>query len=72
MLCGCVLSGYQLFIVVGSEVPDVDGPTLISHDECGLVGMETHTGHRSIDLEQPLTLLVTTPALRMGVVYMYM
>ena len=51
---------YQLFIVVSCEVPDVNGPTLIPHNERGLVGVETHAVHWSIHLEQPLTLLSST------------
>ena len=48
---------YQLLVVVRCEVPYVDGPALIPHDEGGLIGMEAHAVHWSIDLEQPLTLL---------------
>ncbi len=50
----------MLFIVVRREIPDIDGPTLISHDERGLVGVQTHARDRSIDLEEPLTLLGAT------------
>ncbi len=53
---------YQLLVVVSAEVPDVNGPTLVPHDEGGLVGMETHTRHRGIHLEQTLTLLGAPPA----------
>ena len=52
---------YQLFIVVGGEVPDVDGPTLVSHNKSGLVRMQAHTVDGGVDLEQPLTLLRVTP-----------
>ncbi len=50
----------MLFIVVCREIPDIDGPTLISHDERGLVGVQTHARDRSIDLEESLTLLGAT------------
>ena len=49
----------MLFIVVCGEVPDVDGPTLVCHDESGLVRVQTHARDRSIHLEEPLTLLGT-------------
>ena len=48
--------------MVGTEVPDVNGSTLVPHDEGGLVRVETHTRHRGIDLEQTLTLLGAAPA----------
>ena len=52
---------YQLFIVVSGEIPHVDGATLVPDNEGGLVRVETHAIHRSIHLEQPLTLLTTSP-----------
>ena len=48
---------YQLFVVVGGEVPHVDGAALVPHDEGGLVGVEAHARDGRVDLEQPLTLL---------------
>ncbi len=52
--------------MVRGEVPDVDGPTLIADDESGLIGVEAHAVHRSIHLEQPLTLLSSTSGKLMG------
>ena len=48
---------YQLFVVVCRKVPDVNDPILVSHYQCGLVGVQTCAGDRSRDLELPLTLL---------------
>ena len=57
---------YQLFIVVGGEVPHVNGATLIPNNESGLVGVEAHAVDWSIDLEQPLALLSSTPGTEYG------
>ena len=46
--------------MVGGEVPDVNGATLVPHNEGGLVWVETHAVHRSIHLEEPLTLLAAS------------
>lgn len=51
---------YQLFVVVGGEVPHMDGATLVPNHEGSLVGVQTHASHRSIHLEQTLALLGTT------------
>ena len=53
---------YQLFIVVSGEVPYVNGPALVPHNESSLVGMKTHAVDWSIDLEQSLALLSPAPA----------
>ena len=55
-----MLNCYQLFIVVGGEVPDVNGATLVPHNKGGLVWVETHAVHWSIHLEEPLTLLAAS------------
>ena len=47
--------------MVGGEVPDVYSATLVPDYQCGLVRMETHAVHWGIHLEEPLTLLGTTP-----------
>lgn len=39
----------------------MNGTTLVSHNEGGLIGVETHAGHRGIHLEQSLALLGSTP-----------
>lgn len=57
---------YQLLVVVGGEVPDVNGAALVPHNEGGLVWVETHTVHRSIHLEEPLTLLAASSGKREG------
>ena len=52
--------------MVGGEVPDMNGATLVPHDEGGLVWVETHAVHRSIHLEEPLTLLAASSGKREG------
>lgn len=42
---------HQLLVVVGGEVPDVNGPALVSHDDGGLVGVEAHAVDGSVHLE---------------------
>lgn len=46
--------------MVCGEIPDMDGATLVTDDESGLVGVEAHAVHWSINLEQPLALLSST------------
>ena len=41
--------------------------TLIADDECCLVWVQTHALHRSIDLEQTLALLRTSPEMEVCV-----
>lgn len=51
---------HQLFIVVRAQVPHVNSPTLVPHNESGLVRVETHTRYWGIHLKQTLALLRPT------------
>ena len=52
---------YQLFIIVGSEIPHVYGAALVPHNQCGLVRMEAHAVNGSLRLKQALALLCVNP-----------